>query len=265
MSQRILRILGLVAALGVLVFAALLLSGDPLQAEPQARPLLQSSDTYTITVLDGAAVTMGDATGTIPILVANDPASSDSIDYVKLWFDATFYDVSGGSDVPAGWQITQVKNAGKGQTFIVFETSTAPIAPGESLTFNVVVAGDSGANIPSAGTDQTTDQLEDSEVKAGSTTFDDPPSLPSWLRRGLSVSIVAIPPSVAVGELITVTMVVDNRSTVSQSNITRTLTFTPTGMVTLTNGPIPITLTLSSGESEVVTHTYQAATEGRLQ
>jgi len=253
-AVRITRWLGLAAALIVLssVFGL-----------PPIRLVQAQTYQYTITVPSGTAVTMGDPTGTVPIMITNDSGSDGSIDYVKLWFDATFYDVSGGSDVPAGWQITQLKNAGQGQTLIVFETSTAPIAPGESLTFNVVVAGDSGANIPSAGTDQT-DQLEDSEVRAGGNTFDDPPSLPSWLRRGLAVSVVAIPPSVAVGGFITVTMVIDNRSTASQSNITSTLTYTPTGLITPTVGPIPTSLTLSSGDSGVITYTYQAAAGGMV-
>jgi hypothetical protein len=251
-AVRITRWLGLAAALIVLSSIFGLLPIRLVQAQTYQ---------YTITVPSGTAATMGDPTGTVPIMITNDSGSDGSIDYVKLWFDAAFYDVSGGSAIPAGWQITQLKNAGQGQTLIVFETSTAPIAPGESLTFNVIVTGDGGANIPSAGMDQT-DQLEDSEVRAGGNTFAAPPSLPSWLRRGLAVSVVAVPPSVAVGEFITVTMVIDNRSMASQSNITSTLTYTPTSLITPTLGPLPTSLTLPSGDSGMITYTYQAATGG---
>ncbi len=150
--------------------------------------------------------------------------------------------------------------------YMANSTSDA-LEPGAAQTFTVAVLGRSNGVFERDAEDKT-DSLESQQgqngtiIKSGNQTFALQGNIASWPRRGLAVSIVAIPPSVAVDALITVTMVIDNRSTVSQPNITRTLTFTPTGMVTLTNGPIPLTLTLSSGESEVVTHTYQAATEG---
>ncbi|MEA3397763.1 MAG: Calx-beta domain-containing protein [Chloroflexota bacterium] len=270
MSQRISRILGLVAALGALVFAAFLLSGAPLQAEPQARPLLQSSYTYTITATSASAVTMGDMADTLSFIVTNTGNDTDKpIDYVQLEFDTALYDVSNATSAPSGWSISEIKNAGQGQAYVIYiaNSTSDALVPDAAQTFTVAVLGRS-SGVFARDTEDKPDTLDTVVVRYE--TFaakkNDEQSftggLPSWLRRGLAVSVIASPPSVAVGELITVTMVVDNRSTASQSNITRTLTFTPTGMVTLTNGPIPITLTLSSGASEVVTHTYQAATEG---
>jgi uncharacterized repeat protein (TIGR01451 family) len=227
------------------------------------RPAHAQTYRYTITTPPGTAVTMGDPVATVPITITNDPTSSASIDYVRLWFPASAYDLSSSTIAPTGWQVTQLVNAGAGNTFIVFETSTAPIPPGASLTFDVVLTGDGDANIPAAASDQT-DALEQSRVRAGTRTFTDPPSLPTWQRLGLAVDILAIPPSVGVNGLIDVTMRIANRSTAGQVGITSTLAAAGSGGVARLSGPMPAALAVPAGESGIITYTYRATAAGQV-
>ncbi|MGD2205182.1 MAG: Ig-like domain-containing protein [Anaerolineae bacterium] len=259
--------LGLIAVLVALLFAFFLLASN----SALAGSLLQAlTYTYTIETTSGSAVTMGDMADTVSFTVTNtgnDP--NKPIDYVRLEFDASLYDVSNATAAPDGWSVDEIRNAGQGQAYVVFtaNSTASALAPGEGLTFSVAVLGQGGAAFASAAAD-VSDELDQVVVeysvfapqRRDEETFTG--NLASWPRRGLATDIIAVPPSVAVGDLVTVTMVIHNRSTALQQTITRTLFYTPSGLVALTDGPIPVTLTLASGDSDVITHTYQAIADG---
>jgi hypothetical protein len=248
--------------------------GYATQARLRAGPLLQASYTYTIAATSGSAVTMGDTVDTLSFVLTNTGSDSGKpIDYVRLDFDASLYDVSYATTAPAGWSVSDIKNAGAGQTNVVYtaDSGTDALAPGESIVFSVSVVGVSSGVFQRDTADQT-DELDSATVryqmfapaKKDEQTFVLQGDIASWLRRGLALSVVAEPPSVAVGDYITVTLVIDNRSTASQSSVAPTLSFTPTGLVTSTLGPLPTSLTLSSGGSGVITYTYQATAQGTV-
>ncbi|MDY7079504.1 MAG: Calx-beta domain-containing protein [Chloroflexota bacterium] len=262
--------LWLVTALSVLSLVSLPLSGDLIRAAP----LPQFSYTYTITATSDSTVTMGDMADQLSFIVTNTGNDSGRpIDYVRLEFDANLYDVSNAATAPNGWSVDEIQNAGQGQAYVIYiaDSFSDALAPGESQTFSVAVLGQSN-DVFERDVEDRTDTLKPQQGSngtivrsaSGNRTFIRQGSMASWPRYGLAVSVVAVPPTVAVGELITVTMLIDNRSLVVQPNITRTLTYTPTGLVTLTSGPIPITMTLSPGSSDVITHTYQATAEGTV-
>lgn len=258
---------GLAASLLVLLGVCFLSPSGP----TQAGPLRQSSYTYTIVATSDSAVTMGDMADTLSFVVTNngdDPAKP--IDYILVEFDSSLYDISNATTAPSGWSVDEIKNAGQGQSYVVYTANSFAdaLAPTESQTFTVAVLGLSSGTFASASAD-VTDELEDTVVryevfapKKDEQTYTLQGAIASWPRRGLAVSVIASPPSVAPGEFITVTMVVDNRSTASQSSIAPTMAHTPTGLVTPTLGPVPTTLTLASGGSGVITYTYQAAATG---
>ena len=265
------KMLRLGIALFLLLLASPLVLGGAFQAGLLASPLLQTTYTYTIAATDDSAVIMGDMVDTLSFVLTNTGNDSGKpIDYVRLDFDATYYDVSYATTAPDGWSVDEVKNAGAGQTYVVYtaDSGSDGLAPNDSVVFSVGAVGVSSGVFERDTADQT-DALGSATVryatfapKKQDETFTLQGSIASWPRRGLALNIVAEPPSVAVGEYITVTLVVDNRSTASQSGITSTLIVTPTGLVTPTTGPTPSSLTLASGAFDVITYTYQAATEG---
>ena len=232
---------------------------------PMALPSrAQAVNTCTIAVPAGTAVTMGDGNQVIPFTVTN-TGNDRSIDTVQLEFDAGIYDLSLGIAPPANWSI-QSKQAGGGQTWVRY-ASNGPaynIAPGASLTFDVPLIGLSNGQFPSALTD-VTDALQSARtyVQGGGTTFSCG-TLPTWPRRGLAVSVTAYPLSLAVGQTLVVNMMVTNRSSVMQNNITTTLTDVGSGGVTLAGGPVPVGLDLASGASTSLVYTYTASANGMV-
>jgi fibronectin-binding autotransporter adhesin len=262
------------AALFLLLLASPLVLGGAIQAGLLASPLLQTTYTYTIVATDDSAVIMGDMVDTLSFVLTNTGSDSGKpIDYVRLDFDATYYDVSYATTAPAGWSVDEIKNAGVGQTYVVYtaDSSSDGLAPNDSIVFSVGVVGVSSGVFERDTADQA-DELDSATVRyqkfapkgKDEETFALQGGIASWPRRGLALSIVAEPPSVSVGGYITVTMVIDNRSTASQSSITSTLIVTPTGLVTPTTGSTPSSLTLASGNSGVITYTYQAAKQGTV-
>jgi hypothetical protein len=260
-------------ALLTLFLASPLILGGAFRAGLLASPLLQTAYTYTIASTADSAVTMGDMVDTLSFVLTNTGNDSGKpVDYVRLDFNATYYDVSYATTAPAGWSVAEIKNAGEGQTYVIYtaDSSSDALVPNDSIAFSVGVVGVSSGVFARDTADQT-DALDSATVryqefapKKQDETFTLQGSIASWPRRGLALSVVAEPPSVSVGEYITVTMVIDNRSTASQSSITSTLIVTPTGLVTPTTGPLPSGLMLASGASGVITYTYQAASQGTV-
>lgn len=133
-----------------------------------SRPALGASSvgTYTVTPPANTTVTMGDASVTLSFSVANGSGSSGSVGYIKIEFDGNIYYMSNATVAPSGWSKT-IKNAGAGQTYVEFSTSTVQIAPGGNETFDIVIVGSNDTNITSAASDQT-DTLNAMSVKVSS-------------------------------------------------------------------------------------------------
>lgn len=232
-----------------------------------AGPLLQATYTYTLTPTADSAVTMGDMADTLSFVLlntGNDP--NRPIDYVRLDLNASLYEISPATTAPVGWTVREIKNAGRGQTYVIYQANSSAdgLAPGESATFQIAVTGLNGGPFAAAVADQT-DVMDSATIRhqvfpPSAATFTG--NLPSWKRRGLALNVVAAPPSLPVGGSILVTLIVDNRSTATQSAIAPTLSYTPTTLLTYTLGPLPAIRTLGPGASGVFTYTYQAARAG---
>ncbi|MEA3309025.1 MAG: hypothetical protein U9Q70_05885 [Chloroflexota bacterium] len=252
----------------------------PLQAQPSSQA---GNCEYEIAATADSAVTMGDMAGILTFVITNTSGSNCNgpIDYIQLDFDASIYELSNATSAPDGWRIDEIWNAGGGQAYVLYgaNSTTEALSPGESRKFSVRVKGTTQGNNNGRFPNDTAQDEEDTlaelliryENFAPNTNDEETyaGNLPTWLRHGLAVQVIASPPSVAVGDSITVTMMVDNRSDTAQDDIYRTLTYTPTGLVTLTSGPTPITIGLTAagieGASKLVTHTFEALAEGAVQ
>ena len=242
-------------------------SSAPASGAPSgmAAPLALSSYTYTITLPDDTYVTMGDQTAVLPFTVANGAGSAASIDWVKIGVDPSVYWVSTATTAPEGWEVTRI-DQGKTRVEFTAITTTNVITPGSSITFDVVVVGKQYGVFPSSDMDMT-DDLQIIDVRGEGEDFTDPDSLPTWERKALAVNLSANPSSLGVGGLVTVTMDVFNRSTITQTSVVPTTTVVITsggGGVTLATGPTPVSLTIPPGEAASFTWAYTATASGNV-
>lgn len=232
---------------------------------------------YTITIPSGTAVTMGDSSVTLPVTVNNLATSTDSIGYVRLDLNANVYYISLVSSAPSGWTVSEIKNAGVGQTYIVFTTTTNKIAIGSSQTFNVVLTGSNNGVLPAAATDQTDSIVDDANgtvmtISAANSNYfqrNATGNSDTWKRKSLYATITASPSSVGPGKTITVIFTVTNRSNAAQANVqpsAMSINSTGTAGATLTSGPTPASVgSLAVGISTVFQWTYTASGSGSLQ
>ena len=221
---------------------------------------------YTITLPSDTAVVMGEHWAVLPFTVGNDPSSSTSVDSVLIEVSAGTYWIHEATAAPPGWQVTQIKNAGAGLAFVQFDATNpaTAIAPGSSLTFDVIVAGYKFGVFPTAPSD-TTDTLRGATIKGGGTTFTLSGTLPTWPRRALSATLSASPSSVGVGGTIALIMEVTNHSAITQTSIVPSMPLvTGDGSATRSSGPSPATLTLGPGQAGSFTWTYSAVSSGEV-
>ncbi len=220
--------------------------------------------TYDLSLPSATGLVMGDSIATLPFTLQNDPSSADSIRWVRLYFDAAAYYVSVANTGPAGWSISEIKNAGAGQTYITYQATTGALDPGDSVDFSVVITGTNDGPFPADAAD-IIDTLESVDIRTGPGKKDDTfnGSSPTWTRHGLAVSIVSFPVSAATGGTVTVSVAVTNRTTVLQSAVSPGTLGTPgTGTVSYITGPNPVSAALNPGQQQVYLYTYQAGSSG---
>ncbi len=223
--------------------------------------------TYSLSITGDPEVIMGNSTATVSVSLTNTTGSgSPSIGWVRFDVESTLYYVSLSNLSPAGWQVVEIKNAGVGQTYIIYEATSGALSPGESETFDLVVTGTTDGPFP-ADVSNITDAFDAVEVKeddgnkAGTFTGNNP----SWTRYGLAVSITATPNSCGVGDNITLSTLVTNRTTITQTGIepgSITVTGTGDGEAEYQSGPVPGSATLDPGEQQVFISTYEASSDG---
>lgn len=172
---------------------------------------------FTATVPAGTEVTMQDPQAVIPVTITNTGPTRD-IRIIVFRVNAGQYNISDATVPPPGWCVNNVNNqrivfaliqgngsCGQGST-------ASEISPGESLLFNITV-------LPlSASADVSGDTFARIRVQNQNNINLSGP-LPTWTRRSLEASLSSAPGSVGVGEELTLTMQVTNRSTVSQSTV----------------------------------------------
>ena len=224
-----------------------------------------ANNRYTIT--GGTDVTMGDASALLPFTITNSSNSDDPITFVRLEFDSHYYNISLMSTAPTGWTISQIKNAGQGQTYIEYTATSGGIAVNGSLTFYVMVTGLNNTKLPSANSDVSDTLDSGTRVRNGGCTFTRDGGFPTWTRRALAATISATPLSTGTGGTITIIFTVTNRSSAIQSNVgpyyAPPQTFgTSTGGIF---GPNPPSATLAIGASATFQWTYTAGGSGSIQ
>ena len=169
-----------------------------------------------------SVVTMGNTSETIVFRVTNTSSSSSTISAVQFAVNSSVYNIAASVAAPSGWAIQSTT-----ANTVCFTTSTAGITKSGIEIFKIALTGPSGAGIASASADVTTDSLltaslaaRDSTTSCSSGTVFTVTNSTSWNRRALAVSWFATPSSVAVGGTITLTALITNRSTATQSGIT---------------------------------------------
>ncbi len=239
--------------------AFFLLLAALLSASPAGAAVVGS---YTLTLPPGAGVVMGDSLGNLSFTLANTTAPGGaSIGYLKLSFDATYYNVSEAVTAPPGWRVSEVKNAGAGQTHIVFSATGSGLAPGASAVFTALLKGLNNGLIPSAPAN-VTESLYGAEVSVngGKDVFSG--SASSWTRYGLYARITASPATLGTGGVIAASMEVVNRTTVSQAVVPSALTAQGSGGVSWLSGPLPAGATVAAGAARYFDYTYSAVSPG---
>lgn len=182
------------------------------------------ADTFSVSLPAGTAVTMGDSSATLPLTITNN--GPGDIRQISFLINTSVYNFSEGIVPPSGWC---VKSWNPDELILALEqpggscasgSTSAKIAPNNSLTFNIIFTGPGGGNIPAAASDVTDNPWRGNgivvDVQGG---FSLSGSLPTWTRKSLAITLSASPSSVGVGDSITVTMNVTNRSTATKSGI----------------------------------------------
>lgn len=223
--------------------------------------------TYSMALAQDPDIVMVDSTATLELTITNTTASgSASIGWARLDLDPSLFYVSLANLAPAGWIVAEIKNAGAGQSYIIYEATTGALAPGQSETFEMVVTGATDGPFIADVNDMVDNfdavlLKEDSRRRAGTFTG----TAASWTRYSLKPSLTATPASVGTLDLITVQLALINRSTVTQASIAPVApTVAGTGAVILASGPVPLSASIDPGEVRVFTYTYQAVSTGTV-
>lgn len=177
---------------------------------------------FSLALPSGMSVTMGDPSATMPFNVLNSAVSTKNIRAIEFIANTALYNIGFATTAPSGWSIKSISS-----TSVCFTNPSGGIAPGGNLVFNIALTGVSSVSnptgaIPSSAQDVTTDALSGSTASSGSASCTPEFTLtnnPTWTRKSLAISMTATPSSVGVGETITVTMYITNRSTSTQSGI----------------------------------------------
>lgn len=182
------------------------------------------ANTFSVSLPAGTAVTMGNYNyETLPFTITNNGPTKNIRD-ITFTINTALYNFSAATVPPSGWCIKSISSGSiefalqQGGGGCSSAATGSQITPGNSRTFNITLTGPSDGAIPAAASDQT-DTLTNVNVSAEG-GFSLSGSLPTWTRKSFAISLSASPSSVGVGDTITVTMNVTNRSTVSQSGIT---------------------------------------------
>lgn len=187
-------------------------------------PANSLADTFSVSLPAGTAVTMGNYDmETLPFTITNNGPTKNIRD-ITFAIDTNIYNFSASTVPPSGWCIKSI-SAGSIEFALLqggggcsSSATASQITPGNSLTFNISLTGPNDGAISSAASD-VTDTLTNVTVQAEG-GFNLLGGLPTWTRKSLAISLSASPSSVGVGDTITVTMNVTNRSTATQSGIT---------------------------------------------
>jgi hypothetical protein len=182
------------------------------------------ANTFSVSLPAGTAVTMGNYDmETLPFTVTNN-GPTKNIRNITFTINTSIYNFSASTVPPSGWCVKSISAGSiefalqQGGGGCSSGATASQITPGNSLTFNISMTGPNDGAIPAAASD-VTDTLTNVSVSAEG-GFSLSGGLPTWTRKSLAISLTATPSSVGVGDTITVTMNVTNRSTATQSGIT---------------------------------------------
>ncbi len=168
------------------------------------------SDTFSLSVPSGAEVLMQDPQALIPVTVTNNGPSRD-IRSITFNLETSKYVFSPSTVPPSGWCVNSFSDGSINFQLVqsggscTSGTTSSRIEPFESLVFNIGV-------IPASSASDTVDGFSAVTVSSQS-GFSMSGTAPSWTRRSLEASISASPESSGTGDVITVSMLMTNRST----------------------------------------------------
>lgn len=223
---------------------------------------------YQLSLNKDPGIVMGDSSATVSMTLANVSApGGDTIAWFRLYVDANNYYISNSNTAPAGWSITEIKNAGVGQSYATYMAlAGSELALGDSVSIDLVVTGANDGPFPSASAN-VTDSLESAAVQVNSNPNSDffTGAIPNWTRFGLKATLQAYPSTLAVDDLISVDMVVTNRTLASQAAVTSgTLTVSGSGSAAYVSGPVPAQATILPGAQQSFAYTYSASSPGNV-
>ncbi len=181
-------------------------------------PISEAAETFSLSMPAGAEVTMQDLEAVLPVTVTNGSGSTRDIREIGFNVDIAKYSFSASTVPPPGWCVT---NFTAGTIAFALTQSggacgtgstSAEIAPGGSLTFNITA-------LPSAASSDVAGDTFTSVRVLTQNNFSRTGAMPTWTRRSIEASLSAAPSSVGSGGTITLSMHATNRSTVTQNAI----------------------------------------------
>jgi outer membrane protein assembly factor BamB len=224
-----------------------------------------AQDARTVTPVDGTSV-MGEISSLV-FEVRNASTSTRSLNEVSLSVDGAAYDVDGG-DAPSGWTVSTIDRKERRITYRASGSCPGPfgLAPGASARFTLrlvgIAAGADATDALVAG--NASKKASEARDVCSNTTFSGDPSLASWKRVGLSATLTVQPRTLQLGGNVTVQLIVVNRSTATQGNITLS------GPVVVGSAAFgrtvvafsPASLSLAPGSTGAFTGKLQSTAEG---
>jgi len=175
------------------------------------------ADTFSLTVPAGTEVVMADPQAVISVTVRNNGPTRD-IRSITFNIDTAKYAFSAATVPPAGWCVNSVSDGSINFQLVqsggscTSGSTSRRIEPLESVVFNIGV-------VPVASASDSTDGFSTVSVSTQN-GFTMSGAAPSWTRRSLEAAITASPASAGTGDIISVTMQITNRSTLSKSALT---------------------------------------------
>jgi hypothetical protein len=227
-------------------------------------PAAWATTDFTITLDPDASVVQGNSSDFLTFTVTNTSTNNEELFEIVLTLPGTTVGFVELLSDPIGWDI---------QAYSPTEITLRPeggglLLAGESLDLTLeFAAADGFSEIPTASMDvtETFTSIRANFQGEDPVILTTTPPLPSFERRGLELDLIATNTSVGVGDTVTLTYSVTNRTDTTQTGILPTAPVVGgTATATLATGPTPASLTLAPDETAILVYTYTVDSTGTL-
>jgi hypothetical protein len=222
-----------------------------------------AADAWTITHTSGNSVMSEISTMQFTIANTGTGTGTHLINTFTLQLNQQKYDIDGGL-APPGWVVSTVDRKNKKITFTASGACPKGLALGQAASFSVrVIGADAASDVTGESFILNGNSTSATDTCAGNFAFPTPTGAMTWSRIGLAASMSVFPRTLDIGQTVTVTMTITNRSTAAQSAIAPFQpTVTGSANLGLIAGPTPANLSLGTDVTGSIQWTFIANTRG---